>query len=308
MAKHPAPTGEPVSEQRREWKPGDPRRWAPTFQRVEVEPDSDLLVIASDLHAYREPLDAFSAELARLSDRRTLFVNGDLLEGGLDAAYTVEWVRDHAGGRTTRGNHDSAIFGYLALAGEKGAVGDWPADTEMAAYSTLDPQQLAFIADLPGVLEVYWRGWRLRLLHGHFNLHDPDYTFWQVTPEAQLELFHDPAVALTVVSHTHYPFVRERDGSSLANSGSISAPICRFQDPSGDTVNRCIDDPDVSSSDTQSHFLTISEDGPRLNVEIQRFDYDRAALMARYTDRTDLYMPPRMRRAWVMNGQIITAE
>ncbi len=307
MAKHPAPMGEPVSEQRLEWKPGDPRLWPPTSLRVDVEPESDLLVIASDIHAYREPLDAFSAMLARLSDRWTLFVNGDLLEGGLDAAYTVEWVREHAGGRTTRGNHDSAIFRHLAAAGDESPVGG-PPDLEIGAYGTLDADQLAFIAGLPDVLEVYWRGWHLRLLHGHFNLHNPDYTFWQVTPEAQLDLFHDPAVALTVVSHTHYPFVRERDGSRVANSGSISAPICRFQNPSGDSVNRCIDDPDVSSGDSQSHFLTISEDGPRLKIDIQRFDYDRAALMARYTARTDLHMPLHMRQAWVMNGQIVTTE
>ena len=308
MKTPPTPTGESPTKERVDWRPGDLRLWTPTFQRVEVEPESDLLVIASDLHAYREPLDAFSVELARLSDRRTLFVNGDLLEGGIDGAYTVEWVRDHAAGRTTRGNHDSAIFRHLATANDEDTRADWPADTEMGSYSALDADQLDFLAGLPDVLEVYWRGWHVRLLHGHFNLHSPDYTSWQLTPEAQLDLFHDPGVALTVVGHTHYPYVRERDGSRVANSGSISAPLCRFQDASDNPVNRCLEDPDVPEGDSQSHFLLVREDGPRLNVEIQRFDYDRAALMDRYMDRSDLDMPLHIRRAWVLDGQLIVRK
>ena len=80
---------------------------------VEVDPAVQRLVVVSDLHAYREPLEALDQRLAQFTEPYLVFVNGDIVEGGIDGRFALEWTMRHATGRTTRGNHDSAIFEYL---------------------------------------------------------------------------------------------------------------------------------------------------------------------------------------------------
>jgi len=135
--------------------------------RVEVSAATERLVIVSDLHGYREPLEAIDRWLTQVSEPFLVFVNGDIFEGGIDGLYAVEWTMRRALGRTTRGNHDSAIFRYLDADPSLGQRA--PDDTELGAYREMTPDQLEFVESLPDVLEVHWRGRTLRLMHGHFH-------------------------------------------------------------------------------------------------------------------------------------------
>ena len=49
--------GLPMNNLRADWNPGDERFWNPEVASVVVSDDIDRLVIVSDLHAYREPLE-----------------------------------------------------------------------------------------------------------------------------------------------------------------------------------------------------------------------------------------------------------
>ena len=269
--------------------------------RVEVSAATERLVIVSDLHGYREPLEAIDQWLAQLSEPHLVFVNGDIFEGGIDGRYALEWTTRRATGRTTRGNHDSAIFRYLDADPSLGNRA--PDDTELAAYREMTPDQLEYVKSLPDILDVHWRGHSLRLMHGHFNLRTPENTNWRLRPAELSELFADPAVDLTVIGHTHYPFISQGTAGALANPGTVAAPLFRYRDPSGREIDRRVDDPDLSVSDNRPSVLTITEADGRLQPTIERFDYDREGLLRRHADRDGLRVSLETRRLGIMEGR-----
>ena len=267
---------------------------------VEVDPAVQRVVVVSDLHGYREPLEAIDQRLGELTGTYLVFVNGDIIGGGIDGRFAVEWTMRRAVGRTVRGNHDSAIFDYLdagATLGQNAA-----ADTELGAFREMTSDQLEFVRSLPDVLHVRWRGRTLRLLHGHFNLRTPDATNWRLTPAQLTHRFGDPAVDLTVIGHTHYPFVSHTAEGAVANPGSVAAPLFRYLDEAGHEVDRRAADPNLSVNDTRPSFLTITEAGGQLQPTVQRFDYDRTKLLERHAAEDNLYMPLETRRAWIMDA------
>ena len=156
------------------------RQLAAFTAEVEVDPAVQRLVVVSDLHAYREPLEALDQRLAQFTEPYVVFVNGDVFEGGIDGRFALEWAMRHAAGRTTRGNHDSAISSTSTPTRRRRDSA--AADTELGAFRQLSADQLEFVRALPDVLEVRWRGRTLRLMHGHFNLRTPDATNWRLTP------------------------------------------------------------------------------------------------------------------------------
>ena len=269
---------------------------------AEVEVDSAVqrLVVVSDLHAYREPLEALDQRLAQFTEPYVVFVNGDVFEGGIDGRFALEWAMRHAAGRTTRGNHDSAILEYLDA--DPSQTDSAAADTELGAFRELTPDQLEFVRSLPDVLEVRWRGRTLRLMHGHFNLRTPDATNWRLTPSELTERFGDPAVDLTVIGHTHYPFVSRSAEGAVANPGSVAAPLFRYLDAAGQEIDRRADDPNLSVDDSRPSFLTITESRGQLQPTIERFDYDRTELLKRHAAEDNLHMPLETRRAWIMDA------
>lgn len=269
--------------------------------RVEVSAVTERLVIVSDLHGYREPLEAIDQWLAELSEPHLVFVNGDIFEGGIDGRYAVEWTMRRAMGRTTRGNHDSAIFEYLGA--EPPPSERAPDDTELATYREMTPDQLEFVKSLPDILDVHWRGHSLRFMHGHFNLRTPEATNWRLRPAELSEFFADPTVDLTVIGHTHYPFINQGAAGALANPGTVAAPLFRYRDPSGREIDRRVDDPDLSVNDSRPSFLTVTQADGRLQPRIERFDYDRERLLRRHADRDGLRVPLETRRAGIMEGR-----
>ena len=269
--------------------------------RVEVSAATERLVIVSDLHGYREPLEAIDRWLNQVSEPFLVFVNGDIFEGGIDGLYAVEWTMRRALGRTTRGNHDSAIFEYLGADPPPGKRA--PDDTELGAYREMTPDQLAFVQSLPDILNVHWRGHSLRLMHGHFSLRTPERTNWRLRPAELSENFADPAVDLTVIGHTHYPFISQGAAGALANPGTVAAPLFRYRDPSGRVIDRRVDDPDLSVNDSRPSFLTVTQADGRLQPRIERFDYDREGLLRRHAARDGLRMPLDTRRAWIMEAR-----
>ena len=268
---------------------------------VDVDPAVRRLVIVSDLHGYREPLEALDQRLTLFSEPSLVFVNGDIFEGGIDGLYALDWTMRHAADRTTRGNHDSAIFDYLKaepLSG-KGA----PDDTELGAYRAMTPEQLDFVKCLPDILDLRWRGYSLRLMHGHLNLRTPARTNWRLSPAELSELFADREVDLTVIGHTHYPFVSQGAAGAVANPGSVAVPLFRHRDHSGRKIDRRADDPNLSVDDSRPSFLTVTEADGRLQPRIERFDYDRECLLRRHAARDGLRIPLDIRRAWIVEGR-----
>jgi len=284
------------------WRPGQPRTWPIESVTVEIDPEIDRLTVVSDLHAYREPLDGVDRCLQSLPGTHAVFVNGDLFEGGIDPAETLEWVRRHATGRTTRGNHDSLVFAYLQNLALEDASDHWTRDAELGGYKRLSPDQLQFVAELPDQFLVRWREKTICILHGHQNHGNTDYTDWKSTPDQLMALFHEPEVDGTVIGHTHYPFFRKQSSSFLANSGSVAVPIQRFRTADGVVTDRDEQENLRAKQPVQSSLLSISEDDGELDVEIVYFDYDRAGLLERYAGQDDLLIPFPTRKTWIQEG------
>jgi predicted phosphodiesterase len=285
---------------RMNWRSGQPCDWIPDVMSLDVDPAVRRLVIVSDLHGFREPLDAVDACLSRFDEPFAVFANGDLFEGGFDAKATIDWVRGHATGRTTRGNHDSRIFAYLAdqVAGEPPV--QWAPDAELGGYRTLDADDLRFVAELPDQLVVRWRGRSIRLMHGHQSPTTPLYTDWRSTPDEITRLFLNLAFDLTIVGHTHHPFIRRQSGSIVANSGSVSVPILRYRDGNGDVIDRDGFPIDSVVRKGESSFLVITESSGELNPELVKFDYDRLGMLKRYEGHKNLNTPLAQRKKWVL--------
>ena len=202
---------------------------------------------------------------------------------------------------TTRGNHDSRIFAYMAQETEQNLPSQLKLDGELGSYRTLSVEQLEFVVELPDQLIVRWQNTTISILHGHQPPRNPDYTNWRTAPDQLMELFHDSQVALTIIGHMHYPFVRQRDASWLANSGSVAAPINRWRN-TGPIQNRCAADNSVPDDDAHCSFLRITEDSGAMAAEIASFDYDRCALLDRYAHYTDLSLPTSLRKLWNWNA------
>ena len=268
---------------------------------VEVDHSIQRLVIVSDLHGYQEPLEALDQRLSQVAEPYLVFVNGDIFGGGIDGRFALEWTMRRAAGRTTRGNHDSAIFEYLDA--DLSLSESAPADSELGAYRTLTPDQHEFVKSLPDILDVRWRGHALRLMHGHFNLRTPDATNWRLTPSELTERFGDPAVDLTVIGHTHYPFVSRSAAGALANPGSVAVPLFRYLDESGQEIDRRADDPNLTVDDNRPSLLTVTEEDGQLQPRIERFGYDRESLLRRHAAHDNVQMPLDVRRVWIMNGR-----
>jgi len=240
---------------------------------VRLDDEIDCLVVASDIHAYRETLGPLSATIAALPGRVRVCFNGDLFEGGISPSEGVDWVREHAEGLAVRGNHDEWVLSDKI-------DGEYPLDTERGAYKHLSAEQMRFLRELPEVIEIEWRGKSIRVMHGH-RTPAGEGGDWRWPPEKLIETFGDPDVDLVVTSHTHYACVVRQGERFYANSGSVAYPSAAIRNKDGSTHFQSGDPDAPENAEIRSSILAISEQSGRLDVEIVRFDYDREEALER---------------------------
>lgn len=262
----------------------------------------ERLIVVSDLHAFSEPLQEIDSYLDQVADRYQVFVNGDLFAGGVDSAETVDWVRWHASGRTTRGNHDLSVSREIRRPASEAPETVWPDDSEHGNHAKLSDDQLRFALELPDQLLIRWRGKLIRMMHGHKSLLNASDVDWRLRPDPLFPFFRDTGVDLTLVAHTHFPFVRERDGFLLANSGSVAGSLFRLHGRGGEMIDRGEGYDYPIREGNRSSFLAITERNGSLTVEIVWFDYDRQGLLDRYRGLKGLELPFSVLRAWIADG------
>jgi len=260
-------------------------------KRVEVKGDADTLLVMSDLHSFIEPLEVIDGIIASRPGAVQVAVAGDILCAGASPAETVEWVRTNGGEFAVLGNHDEVSL--------RGAAGDHPPYTEAGAYQRLDRRQIEYLQALPQVLELTWRGARIRVTHAHRTLSGEDVS-WQAKPSELLSRFGDPAVDLTIVAHTHYPFVLEQDGCRVANCGSTAALLLGLQHPDGSISSWGDEVVFEAPTEIYSTFVAITLEGEELQVTTERFDYDRAKALGRLREEKDPQFENKKR--WLETG------
>ena len=242
-------------------------------QSVQVNDQVERLVLVSDLHGFIEPLKVLDRVIEAYPEKVQVVAVGDYVVTGSRPAEAVEWVRRNAGRFAVRGNHDE---GALA-----GAEGEHPPWTEPGAYVRLSCEQKEYLSELPDILELSWKGRRIRITHGRRP--SGEWVAWTATASEVFEFFADPSVELTVVGHTHHAFVRTDARCCVANCGSTSHLILGFKQDDG-TVESRTEAPFEPVSEMYSTYLSVTIDESNLEVRVERFDYDRQKEIQRLRD------------------------
>ena len=263
-------------------------------RRIEVSETVDTLLVMSDLHSFFEPLEVLDEIIDSWPGSAQVVVAGDILSGGASPVETMEWARTRAGEFAVAGNHDEISL--------RGGEGEHPPYSEAGGFLRLDQRQAGYLQSLPFILDLSWKAKRIRVTHGHRRF-TGERVSWMAKPSELVSWFGDPAVALTIVGHTHHPFVAERDGGRVANCGSTAGLLLGVQHPDGSISSWGDEAVFEAPAQIYSTFLAITIDGGELQVAIERFDYDRAKALARLREAKDPYLEDRIR--WLETGLVL---
>lgn len=183
------------------------------------------VALVADVHGNRAALAVVLAE-AREAGVERLLVAGDLVGYYYDVAGVValldEW--DWVG---VRGNHEE-MLGRWRRDDDRDAISARYGSALEVACAEVDPATLDRLEGMPHPLLVEVGGRTVRLCHGTPSDIDryvyPDAT----TPTRDLLLDGDEPVDLVVYGHTHHPVVWSRNGTVVANPGSVGQPRDRI--------------------------------------------------------------------------------
>ena len=264
--------------------------------KVNVDEAIECLVVGSDSHSVGEALVGLERSLAALSGPWEMFFAGDMLAGGVDAIEMLDWLRAHAQGRIVRGNHDA-----LTSTKPKLEDGNRPG-TEGQALAVLSREGYEYIQQLPEQINICWRGKKIRMMHGHQRPDGKEEVAWTSTPEELTKIFGDPDFDLTIIAHTHYPFVRREGEHFIANAGSMAWPSVTVILEDGSVHSQAGDEPPADGGDFRSNVLLVTEQAGELRVEIVRFDYDRQAALEHLAKIEGLSSPVKYWRNLITTG------
>ena len=172
------------------------------------------IVIASDLHANLEALDALPLDYDKM------WILGDLVNYGPNPAEVVEFVRSQAN-HVVRGNHDQ----FLACGDDPRCI---PRFQEMASVagkftkSKLGVHDKEYLRDLPLQLELQVGHTRFWLCHAMPS--DPLYGYGPPESDRWKEECSRVPADILFVGHTHIPFVKKFGECLVVNPGSLGQP------------------------------------------------------------------------------------
>jgi predicted phosphodiesterase len=251
----------------------------PVRDRLSVDESVEHLVVVGDLHSNLAPLEAVDRYVELLPGPVQFFVNGDVFPLGGQPTETLDWAISRAGRGMVLGNHDEGVLGATRTGG--------PRYTESGIREALTDSHVEFLSARPYRLDVEWRGYSIRLTHGHRR---PDgsirtSTAYQSKPNEQERVYCDGTADLTVLSHTHYAFVRRSLKGWIANTGSTSLPIRFTLHGDGTAASQSDCESDRPPKRTMCSFLVIKEirrgdlSKAELLPEIIYFDYERESFI-----------------------------
>jgi len=177
------------------------------------------LAVLSDIHGNEHALDAVLNDIARQKADKVLVLGDSITDFAQATRAVLNKVRQHAD-YVIRGNRE----GYM-LKWHAGEYGDLyrthkQFSCHLKAYEMLTESDLAYIAALPKQISlVFDDAFSLRMVHGSpFSESD-------VIREEASELLARSAAAtaesILLCGHTHKPMVKEINGKTIINVGSV---------------------------------------------------------------------------------------
>lgn len=219
------------------------------------------LAIVSDIHGNLLALEAVIADLEKVRPDAVV-LGGDLALGGPHPVEVVDRLRE-IGWPSVLGNTDDAMDEeHIPEAGRTGFIGPAAARTR----EMLGAEHVAWLTGLP----LVWRGDGIAVMHATpedcwaIVLHD-------ASDERLREVYAPLDVVTAVYGHIHHAFVRDVDGLTVVNSGSVSLSL------DGD-VRACY----AVVEDGRVEHRRVEYDIERVASEYIAIDYPNAAIYAEW--------------------------
>ncbi|MBI3986921.1 MAG: metallophosphoesterase family protein [Lentisphaerae bacterium] len=262
-----------------------------SVQTITLDDRIERLIVVSDPHSFIEPLWAVERCLAASQAPFQVASTGDFLYGGLNPVEVVDWMRRHAGAFAVTGNHDEERPEHPGL--------ESPPYTVAGALARLDVGQREYLRSLPPWVDILWRGRRIRLQHGHRTPAGRE-IHWTSRPSQLWNFLADAGVDLVVMGHTHFPFAENRNGRWLANAGSVSQLILGWKQADGRIVPQSDEPHFTSTSGIYNTYLSVTAPDGTLSPVVERFDYDRKAVIRRLHEAAFPHMD--LKQLWIETG------
>lgn len=187
------------------------------------------IALVSDVHANLPALRA-ALDIADRAGAERVVVAGDVVGDGPHPGEVIAELRARAA-IAVRGNVDRKV---LALGTRRGKLqkrldrkGGQRRNRAWTALQLLDaPDERAWLAALPAEHALDLAGHRVLVVHGS-PLGDTDYVYPSLTPAglwSKLEGLEGDPPSVLVCGHSHVPFVREVDGITVVNCGTVGRP------------------------------------------------------------------------------------
>lgn len=251
-----------------------------------IPDDIERIIVVSDPHALIRPLKAVDEILDMLREKFLVVAAGDYFVNGLQPCETLDWVRCRCGKFAILGNHDQG-----GIAAEDETL---PLYTEGGGYATLSDELKAYLAAMPHILELTWRGKQIRIAHDQVPAAAGRPVAYRAAVPAVVEYFADPSVDLTVCAHTHFPFVEKLPDTIVANTGGTSCLLFGYTDDEGTIHYKGREGETYEPVDEiYGTYLSIVLQGDELAPTVERFTYDFEADI-RDLEATDYPTKPRL--------------
>lgn len=174
------------------------------------------ILILSDIHGNIAALDAVREKADMV------FCLGDLVNYGPYPSACIERIRGLTD-KVVRGNHDNAV-GRDMDCGCSVKYKELSNAGKIFTKAVLNAGEKDFLGNLPTSLHLETEGKRFVLSHGSPGGDMYKYLRPDVSDEHMKSELKDVRADIVFIGHTHLPMVREIDGVTVVNPGSVGQP------------------------------------------------------------------------------------
>lgn len=204
------------------------------------------IAVISDIHGNAVALRAVMRKIKTLGHDK-VYCLGDFVGYYPEINEAIDLVRTKKI-LAVSGNHDFALAND-SLLGSPDA--DWSLSW---AKKVITAENLRYLSSLPKKLEIHVGSTRILLVHG---------SPWnplkeRIYPDAPLGKFRKLPYEIVAMGHTHWPFITATNGKLIINPGSVGQS---------------------RDGDKRASFLSIKTAKDKVNVKIERVDYNPARLI-----------------------------
>ena len=210
------------------------------------------IAILADIHGNLSALEAVLTDLAQTRPDQVV-VNGDLVNRGPHSHQVVERL-GNAGLSFTLGNHDHLVVQWARQDPKIASLFPDPLFSNLNwVVQQMNPGQLEWLDRLPYQLHLEELG--TRIAHGSPRHYREGYDE-RLSETAFDEIARDYPARVLVGSHTHHPYIRQRDGVLMLNTGAVGASF---------------------NGDPRAHYLLLQVEGEQVEYEVRKLEYNYPA-------------------------------